>query len=77
MLLANAGMLSDKTIKLKTHMTQHSTAGRDRGLILRAAVHRDLSVSVGFCPRQDQLRHYLRRRVLQLKETGAPDRRTL
>ena len=33
--LANAGMLSDKTIKFKTHMTQHSTAGRDRGLILQ------------------------------------------
>jgi len=43
MLLANAGMLSDKTIKFKTHMTQHSKAGRDRGLILRAAVHHDLN----------------------------------
>jgi hypothetical protein len=46
MLLANAGMLSDKTIKFKTHMTQHSTARRDRGLILRAAVYHDLNVSV-------------------------------
>ena len=46
MLLANAGTLSDITIKLKTHMSQHSTAGRDRGLISRAAVHHDLNVSV-------------------------------
>ena len=34
MLVANASMLSDKTIKFKTHMTQCSIAGRDRGLIL-------------------------------------------
>src|SRR6266852_7221218 len=46
MLLANAGMLSEITIKFKTHMTEHSTAGRDRGLILRAAVYHDLNVSV-------------------------------
>ena len=46
MLVANACMLSDKTIKFKTHMTQHSKAGRDPGLILRAAVHHDLNASV-------------------------------
>jgi pentapeptide MXKDX repeat protein len=45
MLLANGGMLSDITIKFKTHMTHHSTAG-EWGLILRAAVHHDLNVSV-------------------------------
>jgi len=31
MLLANAGMLTFKTIKFETHTTQHSTAGRDSG----------------------------------------------
>ncbi len=46
MLLANAGMFSDKAINLKTHMTQHSAAERDRGLILRAAVEHILNVSV-------------------------------
>jgi hypothetical protein len=46
MLLANAGMLTFKTIKFETHATHHSTTGRDRALILRAAVHHDLNVSV-------------------------------
>jgi hypothetical protein len=46
MLLGSADMLSDKTIKFKTHMTQHSTVVRDRGLILRPVVHDDLNASL-------------------------------
>jgi hypothetical protein len=45
MLLANAGMLSDKTNKFETHTTQHSQLDAIVGLILRADIHHDLNVS--------------------------------